>query len=172
MLKGKEIAEASGRIFLTKDHSRRKLFTCHFCKKPGHYKRDCRKFAQAQTGAEKKDKHHSKKREQSFSQDDMLITHALVAKSTNDWIVDSGATCHMCNDRTAFSKMEELVSSNKVTFGDESSLKVIEGTVNMETDGSSRKCSMYQIWLTTWSASPRPQNQARLFSSTAHGAHL
>ena len=78
--------------------------------------RDCRKFAQAQAGTDKKDKHQNRK--QPSSQDAMLITHALVAKSINDWIVDSGVTCHMCNDQTVFSKMEELVSSDKVTLGD------------------------------------------------------
>ena len=144
-LKGKETAEGSGRIFLTNDHSRRKLFTCHFCKKPGHYMRNCRKFAQAQAG--KKDKHQN--REQPSLQDAMLITHALVAKSTNDWIVDSGATCHMCNDQTAFSKMEELVSSDKATLGDGSSLKVMgEGTVNTEMilpDGSSSECALQKV---------------------------
>ena len=145
-LKGKETAETRGRIFLTKDHSRRKSFTFHFCKKPGHYKRDCRKFAQAKAGADKKDKHHSKNREHPSSQDAMLITHALVAKSTNDWIVDSGVTCRMCNGQTAFLKMEELMSSDKVTLGDGSSFKVMgEGTVKTEMilpDRSSREFAL------------------------------
>ncbi len=84
----------------------------------------------------------------------MLISHALVAKSRNDWIVDSGATCHMCNDKGMFTEMKELGSSEKVTLGDGSSLEVVdeEGTVDMEmllTDGRSRGCALFPSWPTT-----------------------
>lgn len=47
-LKGRE--DGDGKLFFAKGKK-----TCHFCKKPGHYKKDCRKYAQACEN-EKKDK--------------------------------------------------------------------------------------------------------------------
>ena len=35
-------------MLLTRDQLKKKSLTCHYCKKPGHFKKDCRKFAQAQ----------------------------------------------------------------------------------------------------------------------------
>ncbi len=60
----------------------------------------------------------------------MLITHALLARSKRDWIVDSGATCH---DRTMFTEMKDLNPNEKVTLGDGHDLEAVgEGTVDME----------------------------------------
>ena len=63
----------------------------------------------------------------------MLISNALVVKSRNDWIVDSGATCHMCNDCDMFTELKQQGSHKKVTLGDWSTLDVAgEGTVDMD----------------------------------------
>ena len=50
-LKEKDEADESKRILMAKGNPsfKKKSFTCHYWKKPGHYKKDCRKFAQAQT---------------------------------------------------------------------------------------------------------------------------
>ena len=38
-----------------------------------------------------------------------MIHNALVAaKSRHDWIVDSGATSHMCNDQSVFTELKQL----------------------------------------------------------------
>ena len=47
----------------------------------------------------------------------MLISNALVAKSKDDWIVDLGATCHMCNDRSMFIDLKQVGPNEKVTLG-------------------------------------------------------
>ena len=90
-LKDREEADDSKKLLVAKG---RRPLTCHYCKKPGHFKKDCWKFAQAQ-GTEKSGKHKNpsrqSKREHQSSQDAMVISNALVAKSRNDWIVDSGA---------------------------------------------------------------------------------
>ena len=85
---------------------------CHYCKKPGHIKRECRKFTaanQRQSNKESSKPKHSARnaatneRESSSTSDDkatMVVNHALAAtRFTQSWIVDSGATCHMCNDK-------------------------------------------------------------------------
>ncbi len=79
------------------------------------------------------------------SLDIMLINNALVVKSKSDWIVDSGTTCHMCNDRAMFTEFKQLSSSGQVALGDGSSFDVAgEGTVDMDmllTDGIGRVCA-------------------------------
>ena len=144
-LKDREEAEESKKLLVAKA---RKQFTCHYCKKPGHFKKDCREFAKAQQSSKGNGKRrnptHQPRRDRQSSQDAMMISNALVARSKNDWIVDSGATSHMCNDRSMFMEYEQLRSSDKVTLGDGSTLEVAgEGTVDMDMlldDGSRRSC--------------------------------
>ena len=38
----------------------------------------------------------------------MLIGKALTAKSGGEWLVDSGATSHMTNDRRLFTQVRDL----------------------------------------------------------------
>ena len=67
---------------------RRQQLTCHYCKKPGHFKRNCRKLAaasQRQGSDETKSKHSTNnvaaKEQESSSTDDeaMVVGHALSA---------------------------------------------------------------------------------------------
>ena len=63
----------------------------------------------------------------------MLIRNALVAKSRDDWIVDLGATCHMCNDQGMFVELKQVGPDKKVPLGDGNSLDVArERTVDMD----------------------------------------
>ena len=150
----------------------KKQFTCHYCKKPGHYKKDCRKFAQAQSG-EKGGKQRNRSH-QLKGGEAMLIGDALVAKSRSDWIVVSGATSNMCNDRTMFTELRQLGSDDKVTLGDGSTLQATEeGTVDVDmvlSDGTRRGCALKKVlmslgWPTTWSACPKQLMPGRLSTS-------
>ena len=56
-----------------------------------------------------------KRADESTSSDDALVIgHALAATSKDIWIVDSGATCHMCNDETFFSELNNLNEPQEV----------------------------------------------------------
>ena len=90
-----------------------KPFNCHYCGKPGDFKRNCHKLTldkekKGRLDAKREEKHKANKvtLEQGSSEDDALVvTHALLTSSEsrkNNWIVDSGATCHMCNDQQLF----------------------------------------------------------------------
>ncbi len=52
--------------------------------------------------------------------------------------MDSGATCHMCNDRAMFTEFKQLSSSDQVA----------QGTVDMDmllTDGIRRVCALKNV---------------------------
>ena len=79
----------------------------------------------------------------------MLVSHALSARSGKKWVVDSGATCHMSNDRSLFAEMSELQLSEKIMLGDGHELEATgEGTVDLEMlppDGTSRSCALQNV---------------------------
>ncbi len=79
----------------------------------------------------------------------MLIGQALTAKSESEWLVDSGATSHMSNNRSLFTQVRDLDPAETVTLGDGRDLEVKSvGTVVLEMllpDGSSRRCSLQRV---------------------------
>ncbi len=54
----------------------------------------------------------------------MLVSQALVATSKSDWIIDLGASSHMCSKRAIFKDFVEFESAEKVSMGDGSTLDV------------------------------------------------
>lgn len=83
-----------------------KKLTCHFYKKPGHFKRDCQKYNRWKTDHGNNDggsKHGANCIQQSNDKGELLF---LVGK-TDGWILDSGATCHIGCNRSDFIKLDE-----------------------------------------------------------------
>ena len=122
---GREADEREQSKAMTAHNSfgQKKKFTCHYCERPGHLKWNCRKlaFELANFNAEKKEKtgfkakgkmkhkansatsgHKNDSNSSSDDDDALVVCHALSAGSKGNWIVDSGATCHMCNDEKLF----------------------------------------------------------------------
>ena len=66
----------------------------------------------------------------------------------SNWIMDSGATCHICNDRNSFVELRNLKKTLDVTLGDAHTLKAIgHGTVilMMKTGCLTRKCKLHDV---------------------------
>ena len=74
---------------------------------------------------------------------------SLNAGSHDSWIVDSGATCHMCNDRRLFVEFCNLEKPLEVTLGDGYDLDAIgRGVVLLETklpSGKTKKCKLDDV---------------------------
>ena len=56
-----------------------------------------------------------------------MVQHALTAGPNTDgqWILDSGATCHMCNKESMFRNLQALTTPLNVTLGDGRKLKAV-----------------------------------------------
>ena len=145
-LKEKDAQDSKARKAFTANSQQRRrkpkpTFKCHFCGKIGHFKRDCRKFLATQAQGKQSANSTEEKR------DEILVTtHALTTTEKGAWIVDSGATAHMCNDVSLFTDMKKLEPPIQVTLGDGRSLEGKgEGTVVIETllpDGSTTICRL------------------------------
>ena len=51
---------------------------------------------------------------------------SIVGSEADSWIVDSGATCHICNDRRSFVEIHTLKKPQDVMFGDRHALNDTE----------------------------------------------
>ena len=73
----------------------------------------------------------------------LLTCHVLgVRKHSETWIVDSGATCHICNSKELFVDYQPLPKPQKVTVGDNHTIEAIgTGAVEVKLklpDGGSK----------------------------------
>lgn len=116
--------------------------TCYGCGKKGHYKRDC-KFRKRHKG-NSQDAAESSKANMIEQETELvalvsdlhigMITELNMAATTklSDWWYDSGATVHVCNDKSQFKSYEEVVNGQKVLMGDHDSAKVLgKGSVEL-----------------------------------------
>ena len=96
----------------------------------------------------------SRSRDHDFDCDEvgLVVQHVLSAgvkiSPRGNWIVDSGATCHICNDHNSFVELCNLKKTLDVTLGDGHTLKAIgRGTVilMMKNGCLTRKCKLHEI---------------------------
>ena len=87
----------------------------------GHFKRDCWQL---------KAKDDTNKVTEIVEDSDeyaLVVGHTFAARTSADWIIDSGATSHMCTSRHLFTDLNK-----KVSLGDGRSLKAVgRGTVSL-----------------------------------------
>ena len=160
----------------------KKRLRCHFCNRPGHFKKDCEEFAKVkEQNKHKKDCEESAKvKEQNKpaharmkskmgafkvtisaegenSSDSentgLVVQHAMSADSNahDQWIFDSGATCHMCNSKAMFSEVHPLRNPINVTLGDGRNLKATgRGKVTLTLKVShdkTKQCTLHDVLL-------------------------
>ena len=84
----------------------------------------------------------------------LVVQHALSAGDSNardQWILDSGATCHMCNNEEMFSNLCTLRSPLNVTLGDGRNLQATgRGNVILMMNlpqGKKENCTLHDVLL-------------------------
>jgi len=85
---------------------------CHYCKKPGHLKSDCRILKAKLSELEKVNSSQKARIAVSDAESDskthVAFTLNVDKLSSNGWYIDSGATSHMINDRSFFTEFVQL----------------------------------------------------------------
>ena len=137
---------------------------CHYCGKFGHIRRNCKEWARKKSDSSQKEtktvklkvnRAEVRQRDSSSSDSDsigFMVNHVMSASSTghlNDWIVDSGATCHMCNDDKLFVELCSLEQPLEVTLGDGYVVEATgRGTVALKVtsmDGQASRCKLHEV---------------------------
>ena len=143
---------------------RRKSTKCHHCGKPGHFKKDCwilkaEKEGRKDPGAGKKTKSQEKATTMTVQEDSdsdsvgLIAGHALSVSSSSEtsstWIIDSGATCHMCLDSEIFTTLYQLEDPIDVVLGDGRTLVAVgRGEVVLDMvlpSGESKPCTLHNV---------------------------
>ena len=149
----------------------RSSIKCYRCHKTGHIQRNCpervdhssdRTRQSSVDTVKTKDKQREKKHvinkvevTESDSESDIgLVTtsQVLAAKHTlkpNHWIIDSGATCHICNDEQMFTELKSFKKTQSVILGDGHCLEATaRGVVKLRLvlpDGVTKGCQLHDV---------------------------
>jgi len=115
-LKGKvgEVERSLVSINKYRANSSRRELKCFHCGKHGHIKKNCYVF-------KNKQKNPNANVAESNSHVTTLVASALLTSSDtnfNSWIIDSGATRHMCNKQSSFTEFVKLENPLPVQIGD------------------------------------------------------
>lgn len=144
----------------------KKKLRCHFCNKPGHFKKECEEYAKSKApvkSVQVKKKSKMGAFKVTITPDDdnssdsehtgLVVQHALSAECNDPhrWILDSGATCHMCNQQSLFTHYKPLAKPMNVLLGDGRSLQAIgQGSVVLTMDLPGNKinnCKLLDVLL-------------------------
>lgn len=95
---------------------KKKTTRCAYCHRRGHWIKECRSRQAAQ---ERKDKKQDAAALIASTQ--VLASSSAQSSSKTTWLIDSGATHHICTMRNAFATFEDISDkSHAVRFGDDS----------------------------------------------------
>ncbi|KAL5494293.1 hypothetical protein EMCRGX_G015594 [Ephydatia muelleri] len=141
--------------------SRRPKPKCFNCGKLGHIQRYCRAKREDQDWIkedqkERKDFHKQKvtvsvDNDSDTNGDDCGLENSAdcALPVIDEWIIDSGATTHMCSNKKAFTTLYQLESPIKVTVGDGRALTAVgrgDVVLNMECPSSkSESCTLHDV---------------------------
>jgi len=93
--------------------SNAQMTKCYYCGKPGHWKKDCykRKSDEASAGV------------QGHVKEFTFLAKDRIGNPDNGWIIDSGASQYLTQDRTKFASYEEVSKDKWITIADGTKLQ-------------------------------------------------
>ena len=106
---------------------------CNYCKEPGHWKNDCPKKKRKQEKKEGVGGSVAVAETDTNSEDDLALVAAGQSHRNDVWVLDSGASYHICPNREFFSTYEQIDGGN-VTMANSAACKVVGiGLVRIQT---------------------------------------
>ena len=130
----KESSTIEVRAMASKHLTSRKGPKCHHCGRFGHIKKECRMLLESPgKNRDNRTTSYSNKRplrkkkvyvaeEDTDDEEEEIVglvtEHVLSANRRNNWVVDSGATCHMCNNEELFDQIIGFETPQETTVGD------------------------------------------------------
>ncbi|KAK8914556.1 hypothetical protein KSP39_PZI024197 [Platanthera zijinensis] len=143
------VAHERGRSFNKGSSSARarsaskKAVTCYHCRQVGYNRRNCPQ--RAGSSGTSKDVQDAGMVTLDLEGDDGFYCVTESQNDSDSWILDSGASQHICSDAAMFSSLE--VTFGSVFLGDDSACKVTGiGTVNLRThDGAMRRLDQVHL---------------------------
>lgn len=92
---------------------------CFVCGKIGHVASDC-KFRKGQD-------HHSPKPQANLTESEVIaavVSEVSLVNNKIEWLVDTGATWHICSNKEMFLDYEEVIDGESVYLGDDGTTSV------------------------------------------------
>jgi len=98
---------------------------CHYCGKEGHWKKDCYKRKTEESG----NGTNGGAREFTF------LARETVKRPQMGWVIDSGASQHLCGNRTHFSTYKTISAEHEITIADGSKIQAVGlGDIEIATE--------------------------------------
>jgi len=134
---------------------RSKKGSCNYCKKPGHWVRQCKKWKEDGCSKQpsKRDNASSKAQSNAVEASIALVSihNEVLAAEPNveDWFVDNGATKHVTSRSDWFSSFSKFANSYSIgTAGDERLVAVGSGTIEVAAvvNGKNHRFLLKDVW--------------------------
>lgn len=91
---------------------------CYFCKKKGHLKANCRKFSIWKKKRDNAGTKHANTVQNNINNDEetfeCLMVKDHIKVNISEWCVDSGASAHMCNNKSYFTNLKRMIHDSVI----------------------------------------------------------
>ena len=133
----------------------KKKIVCHYCQKPGHYKKNC--YSYIRKMKQKRNSHNTGNvncavNNVTAKENVTLFASAYSTSSTiensSSWIIDSGATQHMCNTSSSFSELTSLSNNLNIKVGNGECLQAVASgkvQINLLSANGMTNCTLEDV---------------------------